>query len=551
MLDIKCIILPFIVLAIINSNETNCEILRDAKDLAHLVPYPQQIVSYATQLTIDSNNFKFVTKTKQKCDLLDDAIKRYRKLAFINGCYNLHNENKSPFESIELNPNEDYLTNITIEVKGDCVDQWPHLHMDEMYTLRIDTQDFPKQAFLFANTIWGALRGLETFSQLIQHKSDNTFAINSTFIVDFPRFTYRGVLIDTSRHFLPIHVIHENLEAMSYYKMNVLHWHIVDDQSFPYVSQEFPELSSKGSYNPKTHVYSAEDIKNVIEFARYRGIRVIVEFDTPSHCLSWGKGYPHLLTQCYSGDKPNGQLGAMNPSRNTTFEFLNSLFKEIANRFPDQYIHIGGDEVNTTCWKSNPEIQLFMKDLGISGEYDKLEEYFFKRLIKNISGLNKSWIVWQEVFDRNISIPNNTIVNVWKQNFNTELYELTKLDYEVILSSCWYLNKISYGYDWFQYYTCDPQGFNGTDHQNSLVLGGQASMWGEWVDASNFMTRTWPRAMSVAERLWSPKSLSNATEAQYRFVPNRCRMLERGLRLQPVVEPKEYKFGFCRCDSDV
>jgi hexosaminidase len=174
-------------------------------------------------------------------------------------------------------------------VKQKCDNLWPELDMDEMYSLRIDTQDFPKQAFLFANTIWGALRGLETFSQLVNYKSGSIFTINSTFIVDYPRFSHRGLLVDTSRHYLPIDVMLENLDAMSYHKLNVLHWHIVDDQSFPYVSQTFPELSSKGSYNRKTHVYDSDDIETVIQYARVRGIRVIVEFDTPGHTLSWGK----------------------------------------------------------------------------------------------------------------------------------------------------------------------------------------------------------------------------------------------------------------------
>ena len=459
---------------------------------AKLVPFPQQIISESTQLTIDSNNFKFIAKTKEKCDLLEEAIKRYRKISFINDCslmdqYSANSEIKKSSEF----QTDDNLTNVTIEVMGECGDQWPHMDMDEMYTIRVDTQDFPKQACIFSSSIWGALRALETFSQLIEHKSGSIFTINSTFILDFPRFTYRGLLIDTSRHFLPIHTILDNLDAMAFHKMNVLHWHIVDDQSFPYVSEKFPDLSSKGSYNRKTHVYSRQDIETVVNFARFRGIRVIVELDTPGHSLSWGKGYPELLTECYSQGKPNGQFGPLNPSRNYTYEFLNSLLEELSEKFADNYLHLGGDEVNYLCWKSNPEIQSFMKAMKMGTKYEKLEEYHFRRLFEIISRLNKTSILWQEVLDQMIEIPNNTIVNVWKQNYDQELYEITKRGFPVILSSCWYLNKISYGYDWFGYYKCDPQNFNGTEEQNRLVKGGQVSMWGEWVDGSNFLSRTW------------------------------------------------------------
>ena len=448
------------------------------------MPYPQQIRSGSTQLTIESNNFHFITKTKEKCDLLEEAIKRYRKLTFVSDC-SLLERSSTQFDSNQ------WLTNVTIEMSGNCTDQWPHLNMDEMYTIRVDTEDYPKQAYIFTTSIWGSLRALETFSQLVEHKSASIFAINSTLIVDFPRFTHRGLLIDTSRHFLPIHTILENLDAMAFHKMNVLHWHIVDDQSFPYVSEKFADLSSKGAYNRRTHIYSSKDIETVVTFARFRGIRVIVEFDTPGHTHSWGKGYPQLLTECYSEGKPNGLFGPLNPSRNYTFEFLKTLLEEVVTKFGDYYLHLGGDEVNYFCWKSNPEIQTFMKAMRISGEYEKLEEYFFRRLYDIISGLNKNWILWQEVLDQSINIPNNTVINVWKTNYNQELYRITKQGFPVILSSCWYLNKISYGYDWFGYYKCDPQNFNGTKQQNDLVLGGQVSMWGEWVDASNFMTRTW------------------------------------------------------------
>ena len=461
------------------------------------MPFPQQIVTQNTQLLIDSNNFKFLTKTKQKCEILENAIQRYRELSFIRDCSALKS---NPFGSelrrysklgFEYYSTNEYLSNITIEVRDNCSDPWPQLDIDEMYTIRVDTQDFPKQGFIFANSVWGALRALETFSQLIDHKSDTIFAINSTFILDYPRFSHRGLLIDTSRHFLPVHTILDNLDAMAYHKMNVLHWHIVDDQSFPYVSETFPDLSLKGSYNPRTHVYNNKDIETVIQFARSRGIRVIVEFDTPGHTLSWGKAFPQLLTECYSQGKPNGVYGPLNPSQNYTFEFLEALFKEISTKFTDNYIHVGGDEVNNLCWVTNPQIQQFMKAMKISGNYGKLEEYYFRRLLEIISSFNKRWIVWQEVLDVGVGLPNNTIVNVWKQDFERELDNVTKRGYQVILSSCWYLNKISYGYDWFDYYRCDPQQFNGTDHQKNLVIGGEASMWGEWVDASNSLSRTW------------------------------------------------------------
>jgi len=142
-------------------------------------------------------------------------------------------------------------------------------------------------------------------------------------------------------------------------KYNVLHWHIVDDQSFPYNSTHFPKLSSMGAYT-RNHMYTVQDIRLVLNYARLRGIRVLVEFDTPGHVESWGRAQPGLLTKCYTGNSPNGRLGPIDPSRRENFEFLREFFGEIATLFPDRYLHLGGDEVNTQCWASNPRIQRFL-----------------------------------------------------------------------------------------------------------------------------------------------------------------------------------------------
>ncbi|KAB7505389.1 hypothetical protein Anas_08753 [Armadillidium nasatum] len=183
-----------------------------------------------------------------------------------------------------------------------------------------------------------------------------------------------------------------------------------------------------------------------------------------------------------------------------------------------------------------------MNSLNITGQYSELEEYYITRLLEIVSNLttHNGYIVWEEVFDNGVKIAPDTVVHVWKYENNPKMYypeieSVTAAGYHALLSSCWYLNYISYGVDWHKYYECDPQGFNGTEHQKSLVLGGEACMWGEYVDTTNVISRIWPRAAPVAERLWSPSyKTKNADRASHRLEEHRCRLRRRGYSVEPL-----------------
>ncbi|XP_019617867.1 PREDICTED: beta-hexosaminidase subunit beta-like [Branchiostoma belcheri] len=495
------------------------------------------------RFSLDPGKFKLVADsssaagTDKECkEIVDHALSRYADLLFW-----------IPEDERVSVSGDETVDQLVVTVTSPC-SRYPSRDMDESYAISVGYDG----ATLRAPTAWGALRGLETFSQLL-YEDNGKHVIDRVTISDSPRFTHRGIMVDTARHFIPLPYILQNLDAMAYNKMNVFHWHMVDDQSFPFQSTTFPDLSGKGAYTRK-HVYTHDDVSKVIEFARLRGIRVIPEFDSPGHMMSWGQGHPDLLTRCSPTDfQPDiYYLGPANPAREETYTFMQSLFQEIREVFADECFHVGGDEVRFQCWMSNEEVQQFMRQEGFPNTtegFANLQGHYIKRILDILHQIPQRTrgIVWQEVFDT-ASIANDltdlsldTIVHVWEWNdtrfqgepFKEELAKVTRAGYNAILSSCYYLNYISYGRDWPQYYDCDPQDFQGTRQQKDLVLGGEACLWGEWVDSTNFVPRMWPRASAVAERLWSPQSVTDSAAASPRMEEHRCRMVRRGIPAQP------------------
>uniref|UniRef100_A0A3Q0R2A8 Beta-hexosaminidase n=1 Tax=Amphilophus citrinellus TaxID=61819 RepID=A0A3Q0R2A8_AMPCI len=476
-------------------------------------PLPQSFTISSERYPLNPQAFYFAygkqSAAQEGCSVLDEAFKRYFSLIFpdyISGSI--------------LQFSEDQPFTVQVSVGLDDCDGYPDENSSEqLYTLCLST-------------------GLETFSQLVYQEDFGSYFVNKTEIEDFPRFQFRGILLDTSRHYLPVRAILKTLDAMAFSKFNVFHWHIVDDPSFPYQSRTFPDLSAKGAFHPMTHIYTQSDVRRVISYARMRGIRVLPEFDSPGHTQSWGKGQSDLLTPCYRGSTPSGTFGPVNPALPSTYKFMATLFKEVSSVFPDSYIHLGGDEVNFSCWKSNPDVRAFMQKMGFGTDFTKLEAYYMENIVNITTALNKTSIVWQDVFDYHERIPKDTVLHIWKgdpASYEAELSRITKAGYRVLLAAPWYINHISYGQDWRNYYTVQPLNFSGTEEQKKLVIGGEVCMWGEYVDATNLTPRLWPRASAAAERLWSDeKQTSNVDKAFPRLQDFRCKLLRRGIQAEPL-----------------
>nr|CAH8869900.1 unnamed protein product [Trichobilharzia regenti] len=398
---------------------------------------------------------------------------------------------------------------------------WPHIDMDESYILGVSEDGI----LIVANETWGALRALETLSQLMWTSGDQSYVfINETYIEDFPRFKHRGLMLDTSRHYMSKSVILLNLEAMSYNKLNVFHWHIVDDQSFPYQSHAFPELSAKGAYREDL-VYTSKDISEILEFARFRGIRVIPEFDIPGHTRSVSLSHPEIMSQC---SQKTGYFGPLNPALNRTYTFLEKLFNEVFSLFVDEYIHLGGDEVETVCWKSDPHI---MQSEQYSTQFSPTfwNNYFWRQvqnLVTRIGNSNpdlrRNLIVWQDVLNHVTEVKKTSLIQVWSTSPTSYLSQ----GHNIVYSTCWYLDSLNDIKRWTDFYLCDPANDAPINTQQQ-IFGGEACMWSEYQSDYTVLLRIWPTTSAVAERLWSPRDTVDLVYAGPRIEEQRCRLINK------------------------
>jgi hexosaminidase len=412
--------------------------------------------------------------------------------------------------------NEENPYRLVIEC-GEATSAIPSGSEDESYTLTVSAE----KAVLKAPTDLGALHGLQTLLQLLQRDEAGWF-LPIVNISDRPRFPWRGLMIDVARRWQPIDVIEREIDLMAVVKLNVLHLHLTDDQGFRIESLTHPELQGEGSDGL---YFTQAEMRAIIAHAGERGIRVVPEFDIPGHATSWVVSHPELasLPGPYGIERQWGVFNpVLDPTNEATYALLADFLGEMAALFPDKFIHIGGDENNGVQWNANPAIQAYIRAHGLR-DNEGLHAYFNTRIAAILAKNGKRLVGWDEI--ANPGLPRDCVIDSWRGT--DALASSAALGFDGILSNGYYIDLC---YPASDHYASDPVPASSalTPDQRRHILGGEATMWSEWVSPETVDSRIWPRTAAIAERLWSPADIRDVPEMYRRLAIVSARLEEAG-----------------------
>lgn len=473
----------------------------------NLMPVPANVVWKNGRLPV-TNNFSVAVAGKTDERLKSYIFRIMRRL-----------EGRTVLDFSRDLSNDSANANLLVETNstGNAI---PQLGDDESYYLEINNN----QAKIIAQNTVGAMRGLETFLQLLEGDKDG-FYFPSVSIKDKPRFPWRGLMIDSARHFQPLEVLRRNLDAMAAVKLNVLHWHLTEDQGFRVETKKYPELHLQGSDG---NFYTQDEIRGIIKYASDRGIRVMPEFDMPGHATAWLVSHPEIGSgapgQTYQIERRPGIFDpTLDPTNEKTYALLEGFYKEMTALFPDKYMHIGGDENEGKQWDANPKIQAFMKEKGIKNNHE-LQTYFNKRILKFLQKGGKTMMGWDEIFQPDL--PKEVVIHSWRGQ--KALAEAAKQGFQGVLSNGYYIDLM---FPASSHYVVDPLPANTTltAEEQKRVLGGEATMWSEWVSPETIDSRIWTRTAAIAERFWSPREVNDVDDMYRRLEIISIQLEELGL----------------------
>ena len=404
---------------------------------------------------------------------------------------------------------------IQVQVSN-VIEEVPRLEDSYAYEVRVSKEGIE----IRADTTWGAITACSVLAALAWRDGSLPFC----HLVDEPVYSWRGLMIDTSRHFISIPTLKQTVELMACYRLNVLHLNLSNDQACRFRSKRFPLLA-------QTESYSSEDLRDLITFAADRGIRVVPELDVPGHTTNWVWAYPEWGAGELEG--PSTGFGVheacLDPTKPEVLEAIKHVFKELADVFPDSHVHVGGDEVNATWWDRNSRIQAWMTSRGMTTSHE-LQTWFITELADHLVTLGKRVVGWDEVLAE--QLPQQFVIQAWR---GTKARDAARESgHATIVSAPYYLDlflpadyhyryepsmstaaaeeadaqvaedsrlaHVADGLRWQANFGAFP---SLKKRDSGDILGGEACMWSEIVDGDTLHTRVWSRMPAIAERFWS------------------------------------------------
>lgn len=390
---------------------------------------------------------------------------------------------------------------------------------DENYSLKVDS----KKIELQAGTNQGIARAISTLHQLILTAENGT--LPNVSINDYPRFGYRGLMIDCSRHFWTVDELKETIRHMAFFKLNTIHLHLTDNNAWRLAIDKYPQLTEKGTFYAdypelSGKFYSKEDLKEIVRYASLYGIGVMPEVDLPGHSTALLAAMPHL--SCNGGtfeaypeempykDRKRGAENMICIGNQESYAFVEDIVNALVEIFPSKYIHLGGDEVPTNIWQKCPKCMALYKKEKMTSP-GEMQDYFTNKVREIINSKGKTMVGWDEINERHAATPQD-ILTVWRDYGKRQQKEALERNIPIIMCpqhGCYmdwgYAgNSVRKSYEW------DPVLPGVTKEKEKLILGGQGALWTERVATqSRLEWMLYPRMSALAEVLWSSKESRN------------------------------------------
>lgn len=400
-----------------------------------------------------------------------------------------------------------------------------NLLLKEEYFLKI----LENQIIIEASSPNGIMHGIQSLRQIVpinENISSKKISINCLEIHDFPRFKWRGLLLDCCRHFMQKDFVKRYIDLLAFHKMNILHWHLTEDQGWRIEIEKYPKLTEIGAWRENKDgekyggFYTKKDIREIVLYAENRGIEIIPEIELPGHSVAAIASYPHL--SC-TGDsiKVETDWGVFKDiycaGNDSVFTFLEDVLEEVIELFPSKYIHIGGDEAPKYHWENCSKCQKRIINNNLKGEHE-LQSYFIKRISDFLKTKNKVLIGWDEIIEG--GIPENAIIQSWRgmeggivaaKNQNQAIMSPTShcyFDYDLDAIN---LEKV---------YSFEPIPKELSQSESKFIIGGECNMWSERAPQELIDSKVFPRILAMSEVLWSEKEkdyteFSNRIEKHY------------------------------------